>query len=348
VEHQVLEKTAAVVIDELDRDNCFMENGYFKQDHRSFCADVARAAVHGWTSSNLQNVRAGYQSFDQFVLKVALTFDHYGPQLFRLLLPADPMKPQSCPMYRTALTLLYRYPQLHGILSPDDILNRTLDIAYFSRLAILKFKEEAALRTWLYAIMRNVVRYAARKEEAIRVEFDSYVETRLPDQNEDQPGKIVEKSEDLYRQLHLLEQLIAKAKARKKETIISPQLERAWVLWNDYFVDLYFLLDLPTLQGTVYKPNTKPPFPSPPRELVLGDIGRHNFPYTNYLGEGIGVLRKWTSSRTKADLSLSSAPNDESYLRGVVRIRRNEGKLFLKIELAKFQQDSTKEVDSAT
>lgn len=336
-----LKEAVARIIDELARNNCITENGYFQQDRRSFGADVERAALHGWASTN---IRAGCPDFNQFVRKVAVTFDHYAPQLFRLLLPADQTKPQSCPMYRSALNLICNYPQLRKFQSPDDALSGTLDIILFSRLAILGFKEESALRTWVYSILRHVVLQAARKEKNL-VELHCQVEARHSGPAREQPDQLQEQAESLGRQLSILEQMVREGQGQSHEAKNSPRLERAWVLWNDYFADLYILLGQ---DGWRDRFEASPPFPLPPQGLVLGEKGGHNLPYTNYLAAKIGMLRQWDHSRIEADLALRHTPADESRLRAAVRTRRNEAKMFFKKMLEKSLQNSTKEADSAT
>ncbi len=330
------------IICQLVQGSCFSENGYFQNDSRAFYSDVERAAANGWADVK---INSNYNDLGEFVHKVAITFDLYALQVYKMLLPTDLTKPQSCPLYRSAKNLIYTFPQLHSLLSPDDILSKTLDIVLFSKLAILSYQGNSTLRIWVYSIMRRVVLQEARKEKQIMLDFDWHAENKYPAGVQEQPEQKLEQAEQLGQQLQLFRQLIAKGIVQAGEGKSSPQLERAWIFWNDYCADIYILLEDNSSQ---YLPQKNLPFPVPPQELVLGEKGEHNLPYTNYLAWKIGKLRNWPLTDIKDDLALQHTPSDKSRLRAAVRVRRNEAKKNILKELRNIDQSSIKKTDPAT
>lgn len=330
------------IIYQLDQGSCFSENGYLRNDLRAFYSDVERAAANGWADLKISSK---YNDLGELVRKVAITFDLYALQVYKMLLPADLTKPQSCPLYRSAQNLIYAFPQLHSLLSPDDVLSKTLDIVLFSKLAILSYQGNSTLRIWVYSIMRRVVLQEARKENRIMLDFDQHAENKYLAGAQEQTEQKLEQAEQFGKQLQLLRQFIAKGIAQTGEGKNSPQLERAWIFWNDYCADIYILLED---DGSQNLPQKNLPFPIPPQELVLGAKGEHNLSYTNYLAWKIGKLRNWPLADIKDDLALQHTPSDKSRLRAAVRIRRNEAKKNILKELKNVKQSSTKKTDPAT
>jgi hypothetical protein len=110
-------------------------------------------------------------------------------------------------------------------------------------------------------------------------------------------------------------------------------LERAWILWNEHFVDYY--LELAELQEDDAV-SSSVIFPVPPVNLFAPqEKGQHNPEWSDYLANHIGVLRGWSDSQIQEDLSQQRTPKDMSKLRAAVRIRRNEGKQDLGQKLRK-------------
>ena len=114
-----------------------------------------------------------------------------------------------------------------------------------------------------------------------------------------------------------------------------PSFERAWILWNDWIVDLYAgnaerlprpanrEAALAMLAGSLGAA-ADPPFPYPPAEVPALSLGEHQPEFSSYLAWGLGVIRGWDGQQIREDLARSASPKDLSCLRFSVRSRRHE------------------------
>ncbi len=342
-----IKQTVAEVVNRIYERDGFAEDCYFYKNRHTFIHDVEKAVINHWQSTRVKNT---YRDFSVFVEQVARVFDRYAPEVYRLLLPHDMSRPQTCPLYRVAHQMISRYGRLGTFFSAEDALVATIETIMVSKLSLLQFNGHSSLKTWVMAVLNNVILQQARKEGLIGERPGSKVfswegqpfdegpssQELYADESCGQPEKAHEHSDWLHRRLKFLMELVRQGKAEQPgipEGKCSPRLERAWILWNDYFAD--FFLEYTELVGSGHEFNP-PPFSFPAAEIAdLGKKGGHNPHYSDYLAREIGKMRGWTARGIEDDLSLPRTPKDKSRLRAAVRVRRNEGKIILVKDLQK-------------
>ncbi len=345
-----IKQTVTKVIGALYDSGGFGKGGYYSKDSRSFFRDVEKSVNNYWSSS-----RTGDKCREELSLlveRVCIAFDRYALELYRLLLPHDLSRPQTSPLFRAAYQMINRYGKLGSFFSPEDALAATLEAIMFKNLAILQFKGESSLKTWVMSVLYNTIMQQARKEKitggqhGVRIlsleeqtshEGPSRLEA-LRSESYGQPEREQEHLEWLSARLGFLKELAAAGKEeqlRGDKRKPSPNLERAWILWNDYIAD--FFIEYSELVGREHE-FSPPPFSLPPAEMAGPEKkGGHSPDYSNYLARGIGALRGLPSPKIEGDLSLPRTPRDESRLRAAVRARRNEGKMALAGDLLRAQ-----------
>jgi hypothetical protein len=146
-----------------------------------------------------------------------------------------------------------------------------------------------------------------------------------------EPDEKAEHAEWLMKVTKLFEKYVKEGRPSTGHKSNLPVLERAWILWNEHFVD--YFLELAELQQ-VDAVSSSFVFAVPPVNVCAPQgKGQHNPEWSDYLAHHIGILRGWSADQIHEDLAQQRTPKDMSKLRAVVRIRRNEGKQYLGQEL---------------
>lgn len=328
---KITQESVRQVINIIKEQGDFTENGYFCKNPDEFTQSVEKAVINKWKFSK---TRDKYEDPSDLVKAAAIAFDRYALELYELLLPRDMTKPQTCPLYRTTHYYIRRYKGLEVVLSADEAMAEALDIILGKKLAILTFKGNSTLKTWVMGIIINIVKGKARDEGIIgnRPTIETVPDPQayskktkgLPFEN--QPDKLQDHIHWLSCRLHFFVDLIQQGETEKSQADRKtyPKLEQAWLIWNDFYADYY--IEYTNLVGNDHEFSSLK-FPIPPEEKKSPDKkGGHNPTYSEYLAVEIGRLREWPSQKIEEDLSLPRAPKDQSRLRAAVRTRRNEGK----------------------
>jgi hypothetical protein len=308
------------VIAQMQKQGCFIEGGYYALQQPDFITDLRHAVRCGWEKQKFQNK---YSNLYHFALAVALAYDRYALRIYSLFPSAVQGKPISCPLLNKAHYLYSCYDyKLHDN-SIDDLLSITCAEILHPGLSILSFRSESDIDTWIYSVLVNQVKLLVKKEEREQKKSNKaatllYLGSDIPTIEEQ-----FEEREVVLNFLSLLSMQVEKERGRLAANESSPLLEKAWLLWNDYFYDLYMEQNLPGNQRL--SPFF---FPAPPADLH-GQPGRHNPAYTEYLARYIGRQRGLSSEDIDRDLGRPMTPKDQSRLRALVRIRRNGAKRML-------------------
>ena len=149
----------------------------------------------------------------------------------------------------------------------------------------------------------------------------------------EEPNERAGHVEWLLRVAKVFERYVEEGKADLEKKGHLPVIERAWVLWNEHFVDYY--LELAELREDDTILSSLPLPPAPVDVFPPEGKGQHNPEWSDYLARYIGVLRGWSESQMEGDLAQQRTPKDLSKLRAAVRIRRNESKRDIGDELRK-------------
>lgn len=268
-----------------------------------------------------------FSSREEFLRRCQYLDEHYGAELSHLLTSAGGDDQVNCGMYRTALLWINRLGQA-AHLDPLDVCHITW-IRIVVEGELLRFREACTLRTWVQAILVNVVREEARRGKNVEP---------LLDEVGDPPnlGPAGVDLEDTQARSRIFFQ--NSIEEGRREIIRKGDLascERAWILWNECLVDVY--ADMTT---DIIRPKTRDeafrmlvlgladesdkPFPFPPPDVPARETGRNESGWTEYLARGIGVVCGWTDQQIELDLGKARSPRDLSLLRGRVRTRKNE------------------------
>lgn len=329
--HEMIDK----VIEELNNMNELSKEGYYAKHNGLFNSELKNAVkmiVERWSKEKHKDV---FIDFDHYLSKLIIAYDRYAPSLYRILLPADSTKPQSCPLYGiTKQFIYYKAGSKFNEIRPDEVLSRTLTEILIPKLGIINFREESKLETWVHIIIINIINMEIRKQKKPNVVYDDQVVSPIANHIINQPDQLVINSEFVIECLKLLNNMIAVGERKNAKDCRNPQKERAWLLWNDYLIDYFVILKEDNISGFFKTPAS--PFPLPPEDLVIGRQGAHNLDYTNYLAREIGKLRSWSGDEICKDLEKPHTPQDLSKLRQAVRTRRNEAKTILRRELKNF------------
>ena len=359
-EQETIKQQIEQIVAELQVSGRFSDEGYLRQDRLSYLRDMQDTITNRWASAQVQERFS--HDLVSFAAKVAIAYDKYALELYGLLLPSDPEKPQTSGLYRTAQNQINKFGTLRASFDPEDALHSTWEAIMGPRMALLNFDGRSSLQTWVWKILGNEIRQEARRRGLIRTKPDA---TDAHLNNSDgalvpqilsldremgeggsllnvvheskarQPEEALGHREWLRKRVQFLQGLISsseqEAKLDSKGKITSPSRERGWVLWDDYLADFYVeLAELEANQEML----ASPPFPFPPKDAFPPERkGQHDPAWSDYLARMVGQLRQWPREDIDEDLAQPRSPKDTSRLRAVVRIRRNEGKVALAEDL---------------
>jgi DNA-directed RNA polymerase specialized sigma24 family protein len=325
------------LIEELNKEQKLTGNGYYAKDSASFKKELLQTdkrMMARW--EKIKNDKADdniYEDFDQYLRKLIILYDLYALELLQMLVPADQLKPEKHPLYRATRKFIHIYAYEHSQkynldpinLDPQDILAATWNQIFLPNLGIITYREGSKLSTWVIGIIKKLIISKYQKSKIKEEEYDDEVNIPISNVYSDPLNYACIEQEFMIKCLELLYAMTA-AKS-------SAQKERAWIIWNDNFADYFAYLQGENVE---YIKGKQPPFPPPPKNLLLGEQGAHNPVYTDYLAREIGVMRSWVLDDIDQDLNKTRTPDDKSKLRAKVRTRRYEAKLYLAKKLNYF------------
>lgn len=331
------------LVNEFEEKGCFDSSGYFRGDRDSFLRDLENVITSGWDRDKL---RQRYSNdLDEFIRDLVLVYDRQVPELYRLLEVTSSDETPGGGLRRVAQYYVNSFPGLRQYLDPDDVLQMTWEAVMGANLKILEFRESSKLKTWLSTILRNEVLQAARRHK-LNIPLDGPLEENgndnqspidvIVDRTSD-PEDAIERAEQLSHIVNVFRKLCKDEGTRGMIADRYPVLERVWILWNEYFADLFSEYAESLDDETIL---SEAPFEFPPlNQLSPEEKGQHGPAWEEYLARGIGKLRESSDKDISEDLAQQRTPRDMSKLRAAVRTRRNESKRLLRTLLERDDVD---------
>jgi hypothetical protein len=146
----------------------------------------------------------------------------------------------------------------------------------------------------------------------------------VPASKEHEPEEVFEGIEWISSVVQMFREYVQRDRSDAARKSSSPIIERAWILWSEYFID-YFMELADWRQDDAILTDSRFPLP-PPDVFPPEGKGQHNPVWADYLARYIGEARGWGAAEIEEDLAQQRSPRDLSKLRAAVRVRRNEAK----------------------